>query len=141
MQVGGRLLGCWRSAHFHGCEHWCCVEAAGGLLLGTLPYLRDASQLPPPTLQPPSPPCRRAEEGAAASDEAVPWDEEAVYRFLLAYYSGEAPPDAAPASGLRSRRSSWSDAGLLVLVVAACVYALLRRSGQYALKKVHSRSL
>ncbi|KAI7845151.1 hypothetical protein COHA_001196 [Chlorella ohadii] len=95
-------------------------------------------QFPPASL---CPQCRRAEEGAAASDEAVPWDEEAVYRFLLAYYSGEALPDAAPASGLRSRRSSWSDAGLLVLVVAACVYALLRRSGQYALKKVHSRSL
>ncbi|PRW57447.1 Sulfhydryl oxidase 1 [Chlorella sorokiniana] len=95
-------------------------------------------QFPPASL---CPQCRRAEEGAAAADEAVPWDEDAVHAFLLSYYSGEAPLDAAPATGLRSRRSSWSDAGLVVVLVAACVYAVLRRSGQYALKKVHSRSL
>ena len=84
---------------------------------------------------------RQGEPGADGSEEGVAWDEDAVYRFLLAYYSGEAPLDAAPASGLRSRRSSWGDAGLVVLLVAGCVYALLRRSGQYAMKRVHSRNL
>jgi uncharacterized membrane protein len=63
-----------------------------------------------------------------------------VYRFLLAYYSGEAGQGASGA-GLRARHSTWGDAALLVVLVAACVYAVLQRSAQYALRKSESRSL
>lgn len=88
----------------------------------------------------PAPPLRTA-EGQGPDEAGVQWDEDEVFKFLSAYYSGEPPLDAAPSTGLRSRRSSWGDAGLVVLLVAACVYGVLRRSGQYGLKKVHSRNL
>lgn len=88
-------------------------------------------------------PCRKAEGEGASKDEAVPWDEEEVYKFLLSYYSGEQPAagKGSNSSGGGSRRASWSDAGLLMCVVAACVYGVLRRSGQYALRKSDSRIL
>ena len=61
-----------------------------------------------------------------------------MHAFLQAYYGSAASVDAVP-GGLRARRSSWADAGLVVALVGACLYALLRRSGQYALKKSASR--
>lgn len=82
-------------------------------------------------------------------DEEIPWDEEEVYRFLLDFYSGKAPAAAAASSGGGgggsggggSRPSGWTDAGLLLCVVAACVYGVLRQSGQYSIRKSSSRLL
>lgn len=94
------------------------------------------TQFPPPAL------CSKCRKTAGqGGDEGGEWDEDVAYAFLLSYYSGEQPLDAAPSAGLRSRRSSWADAGLVVLAVAGCVYAVLRRSGNYALRRVHSRTL
>lgn len=88
---------------------------------------------------------RRQGEGAGNSkDEAVQWEEEEVYRFLLDFYSGQQPARAvaaAAAGGGGSRPAGWADAGLLLCVVAACVYGVLRRSGQYAMRKSSSRLL
>jgi hypothetical protein len=91
--------------------------------------------------------CRKAEGQGAAKDEAVPWDEDEVYTFLLKWYSGEHPTtDAASKAGgggggSSSRAAGWGDAALLAGVVAGCVYAVLRRSAQYALRKSESRLL
>lgn len=86
--------------------------------------------------------CRKAEGQGGAQEEAVPWDEDAVYDFLLSYYSGKQLAAAGTAGGgPRGRHSSWGDAALVALLVACCVYAALRRSGQYALRKSGSRSL
>lgn len=92
--------------------------------------------LPSPVALPP-PSRREAYEG----DEEVPWDEEEVYRFMLAFYSGEQAQPDSPAAGLRSRRSSWADAGFVVLLVAGGVYMALHRSAQYRMHKSSSRSL
>ncbi|KAL4452309.1 hypothetical protein ABPG75_007971 [Micractinium tetrahymenae] len=89
--------------------------------------------------------CRRGEEAGDSKDEAVPWDEEQVYRFLLEFYSGKAQAQQAAAAGGGggggSRPAGWADAGLLLCVVAACVYGVLRKSGQYSIRKSSSRLL
>lgn len=69
------------------------------------------------------------------------WQDDAVYAFLQDFYSGQAAAVDAATGGLRGRWSSWGDAGLVVVLVGACLYAVLRRSGQYALKKSSSRIL
>ncbi|KAL4441288.1 hypothetical protein ABPG77_011525 [Micractinium sp. CCAP 211/92] len=93
--------------------------------------------------------CRKGEGVGDTKDEEIPWDEEEVYRFLLDFYSGKAPAAAAASSGGGgggsggggSRPSGWTDAGLLLCVVAACVYGVLRQSGQYSIRKSSSRLL
>lgn len=78
--------------------------------------------------------CRR-DGGSSDDGSTIAWDEDEVYALLTAFYGSV---DAAP-RGLRARRSSWGDAGVVVALVGACLYALLRRSGQYALRKASSR--
>lgn len=83
--------------------------------------------------------CRSGEATGEGNEEVVPWQEDEVYTFLLSYYSGEQQKESG--GGVRARHSGWSDAALLVALVAGCVYAVLRRSGQYALRKSDSRIL
>ena len=90
--------------------------------------------------------CRQAEGQGASKDEAVPWDEDAIYTFLLSFYSGQPAASGVAGGALVNgaagrKRSSWMDAGLVLALVAALVYATLRGSAQYALKKSDSRSL
>ena len=86
--------------------------------------------------------CRQAEGQGASKEEAVPWDEDAVYTFLLSFYSGQPAAGGILVNGAAGRaRTSWMDAGLVLALVAALVYATLRGSAQYALKKSDSRSL
>lgn len=105
-------------------------------------------QFPPATL---CPKCRKAEGQGPSKDEAVPWDEEEVYKFLLTHYSGKQAQQEGNAfvngssgggsGGGRSKRAGWSDAALVLGAVAACLYGVLRRSGQYALRKSESRTM
>lgn len=84
------------------------------------------------------PPLRRRPGAAAGDDGPEAWDEDAVLAFLTGYYSATAPEAAlraAAAGGAAAARSSWTDAGLLVALVGACLYAVLRKSGQYALSR------
>lgn len=91
--------------------------------------------------------CRKGEGVGDTKDEEIPWDEEEVYRFLLDFYSGKAPAAAAASGGGGgsggggSRPSGWTDAGVLLCVIAACVYGVLRKSGQYSIRKSSSRLL
>lgn len=80
-------------------------------------------------------------QGAAEDDEAIQWDEDAVYRFLLNYYSGQQLEAEAGPAGLQARHTSWADVALVAGLVAGCLYIVLRRSGQYSLRKTVSRSL
>ena len=91
------------------------------------------------------PPGRKGEGVGDSQEEDIPWDEGEVYRFLLDYYSGQAQAQAAAAGGGGggggSRTAGWADAGLLLCVVAVCVYGVLRQSGQYSIRKSSSRLL
>jgi hypothetical protein len=64
-----------------------------------------------------------------------------VYRFLLAYYSGEGSIAGSKGGSLHARHSGWGDAALLAALVAGCVYGVLRHSSQYGLRKAESRIL
>lgn len=55
--------------------------------------------------------------------------------------AGDAVGGNASNSGGGSRQAGWGDAALLVGAVAGCMYAVLRKSGQYALRKSESRLL
>lgn len=98
-------------------------------------------QFPPAQL---CPKCRRP-DAAAGDDGPGAWDEAETHAFLRDYYS--AAPEAAlraaaAGGGAGAARSSWTDAGLLVALVGGCLYAVLRKSGQYALsRKASFRSL
>ncbi|KAL4857301.1 Sulfhydryl oxidase 1 [Chlorella vulgaris] len=95
-------------------------------------------QFPPATL---CSTCRHEVQGVAEDDEAIQWDEDAVYRFLLNYYSGQQLEAEAGPAGLQARHTSWADVALVAGLVAGCLYIVLRRSGQYSLRKTVSRSL
>ena len=103
MQVGGSWRGgarqrwsCWR----------CCCAASLARAAGAtaeLPSLYigvrgSCSHRGRPAMPAPPVSCRKADGQGPAKDEAVPWDEEEIYAFLLDYYSGE-PPAAAGGGG------------------------------------------
>lgn len=78
------------------------------------------------------------------------WNDDAVYPFLFRYYLGldavvegnRANAEHAAAAGKAvKRQSSWADALAMVALVFGTVYASLRASSQYAMKKSISRLL
>lgn len=130
----------------------CAVQVSGRLARTERENPSEADPAFPHVIWPTAQQCPACRKSPLLTNGDIPdWDLDAVYAFLIEYYTGEklraGEGEGGQQPGLRgllaqrTKRASWLEAIFVCGVVGGVVYMVLKGSTQYRLRKSESRLL